>query len=102
MHRPVCRVSSPGGAFPSILDHCFTNTGGMLKGLCCSSKCIVLSAGLARLVGQAFLPGTTHENIRKAAEEDPEHFRLAKRTGVLGTAEVLDMVRDHIGTFVLG
>ena len=63
---------------------------------------MVLSAGLARLVGQAFLPGTTHENIRKAAEEDPEHFRLAKRTGVLGTAEVLDMVRDHIGTFVLG
>lgn len=54
------------------------------------------------MVGQAFLPGTTHENIRKAAEEDPEHFRLAKRTGVLGTAEVLDMVRDHIGTFVLG
>lgn len=60
------------------------------------------AAGLANLVSKVFVPGFTSDSLRELAAKDPEKFTVAHKGGILGIEEILDMVDDHMGSFVLG
>lgn len=62
----------------------------------------MLLAGLAKLVKKVFVPTITSPSVKEAAKAEPDKFYLAKRSGTLGTEEVLVEVDDHVGTFILG
>lgn len=59
-------------------------------------------AGLAALVGKAFVVGVTAPSVAAAARADPERYVLAERGGTLGMEELMEKVEDHVGSFILG
>ena len=63
--------------------------------------CLIL-AGLASLVGKAFVVGATAPSVAAAARADPERFVLAERGGTLGVEELMEKVEDFVGSFILG
>lgn len=58
--------------------------------------------GLANLLSKVFVPGFTSDSLRELAAKNPDKFVVAQKGGILGIEEVLDMVDDHLNSFVLG
>lgn len=56
---------------------------------CWSNQGNLAHAGLAHQVGKAFIVGTTHPDVRKAAEANPDTFVLSSTGGILATEECL-------------
>lgn len=61
-----------------------------------------VSAGLAALVGKAYVVGATAPSVAAAARADPEQFVLAEKGGTLGVEELMEQVEDFVGSFILG
>ena len=59
-------------------------------------------AGLAALVGKAYVVGATAPSVAAAARADPEQFVLAEKGGTLGVEELMEQVEDFVGSFILG
>jgi hypothetical protein len=64
--------------------------------------CVCSCAGLANLLSKVFVPGFTSDSLRELAAKNPDKFVVAEKGGILGIEEVLDMVDDHLNSFVLG
>ena len=48
------------------------------------------------------MPSVAAEAVRQAADAEPDKFYVAKKSGTLGTEEVMVEVDDYVGTFILG
>ena len=59
-------------------------------------------AGLADLVDKVFVPSVADASVEAAAKKQPDKFFVARKSGTLGTEEVLAEVENHIMGFVLG
>lgn len=66
------------------------------------TMCVCSCAGLANLLSKVFVPGFTSDSLRELATKNPDKFVVAEKGGILGIEEVLDMVDDHLNSFVLG
>ena len=57
---------------------------------------------LAEMVKKVFVPSIASDLLSTTTKSSPDKFYVARKSGTLGTEEVLVLVDDYVNSFVLG